>query len=704
MPEPVGSSQRYMPGLDGLRALAVLAVVAYHLEFSWAQGGLLGVGVFFTLSGYLITDILLMQAGSGGIALGRFWLARARRLLPALYAMLAVVASWVALFGPAQPAQFNHAIAAAALYVSNWQLIVQHQSYFARFGPVAPLSHLWSLGVEEQFYLVWPLLLLLGLRLVHERGGRPALRPRLAGLTLILAATSAVEMALLYRPSFDPSRVYFGTDTRAFELLAGAALAMVWPSARLRRGIAGGARRTLDALGAVCVAAIVILMWRSSEYSWFLYRGGFVLLSLASAGAIAVLVHPACRLGDLLGCRPLRWIGARSYGIYLWSVPILALSTPVGAHGVDLVRAALQVFAIFAVAGLSWRFVEQPVRHGALGRLWGRLGAGDWRSRDLARGHWAALAGSLALLAMAGVGLALRTPLREAPDSVSSAESFSTGAASANASSTGAASANASRSFLAGDGARDAGAGRAGASPDQAGGAADPGDATGATGTGATGVDTDRAATSGASSRSSCGSVVDIGDSTSEGLISPDYLPDPRQRIEAQYADVGVRVQHYEIAGARSIVERYEEQPNAYEAAERWKRAGYHGCWVLALGTNDAADVYVGSNVGLGARIEKMMSLIGDEPVLWVDVKTQLASGPYAEQNMRLWNSALLAACRRHPNMRVFDWAAVVKSEWFISDGIHYNTPGYAARSRLIAQALARAFPADGAEAGCLVD
>jgi peptidoglycan/LPS O-acetylase OafA/YrhL len=162
MPEPLGSNQRYMPGLDGLRAVAVLAVIAY-LEFAWAQGGLLGVGVFFTLSGYLITDILLARLRRGSPHLGRFWLARARRLLPALFLMLAVVATWVAIAGPAQPPQFGQAIAASALYVGNWQLIFEHVSYFARFGPPSPLGHLWSLGVEEQFDRDW------SADLAHER-------------------------------------------------------------------------------------------------------------------------------------------------------------------------------------------------------------------------------------------------------------------------------------------------------------------------------------------------------------------------------------------------------------------------------------------------------------------------------------------------------------------------------------------------------
>ena len=244
MPEPLTRGQRYMPGLDGLRALAVTAVVLYHLGFGWAGGGLLGVGVFFTLSGYLITDILLAQLAGRGIRLGRFWLGRARRLLPALLSMLAIVSLWVATVGPAQH-DFGEVVAAAVLYVSNWQLVFQHVSYFARFGPPTPLNHLWSLGIEEQFYIFWPLLLVLGVRLGRSRA-RPRWRhsPSARGARpCFVAAASAVEMGLLYHPGFDSSRIYFGTDTRAFELLGGAALAMVWPSRLLRPNIASTARR-----------------------------------------------------------------------------------------------------------------------------------------------------------------------------------------------------------------------------------------------------------------------------------------------------------------------------------------------------------------------------------------------------------------------------------------------------------------------------
>jgi peptidoglycan/LPS O-acetylase OafA/YrhL len=629
MPEPVGRGERYMPGLDGLRAIAVLGVVLYHLGFGWAEGGLLGVGVFFTLSGYLITDILLTQVKRGGIRLKAFWLARARRLLPALFLMLTVVMAWVTVIGPHQPADFRTAALSAVGYFNNWWLIFHHVSYFERFAAPSPLNHLWSLSVEEQFYILWPFLLMLGLRLVPEVKNTTGVRPRLATVTLAVALCSGILMAILYHPSLDPSRVYYGTDTRALELLLGAALAMVWPSRRLRPGVTPQARRTIDAIGAVGLIGIGLMFWGSNEFSPFLYRGGFGLLGLATALAVAALAHPASRLGPVVGCRPMRWIGQRSYGIYLWTLPIVVLTTPDDARGqVDLPRAVLQVAAIFAIAELSWRYVEDPVRHGALGRLWAQARAGGLRAERLTRRGWALVGASGLVVAFAVAGL-LGVGV--------SNESNAIGAATV---------------------AKTVKAKRVSHAP----------------------------------LATSCEGVVHIGDSTSEGLVSEEYLPS-NELISAQYARVGATTQHLEVAGARSIYENFEGEPNAQEVAEAWKNEGFKGCWVIAMGTNEAANVAAGSTFTYDDRIASMMSTIGDEPVLWVNVKTLVASGPYAEANMKSWDEALLSACDRYPNMRIYDWASDVRDKWYIPDGIHFTSEGYAARGRLIADALLEAFP-----------
>jgi hypothetical protein len=207
-----------------------------------------------------------------------------------------------------------------------------------------------------------------------------------------------------------------------------------------------------------------------------------------------------------------------------------------------------------------------------------------------------------------------------------------------------------------------------------------------------------------AATRTSCRSVVYIGDSTSEGETSPSYIPNPKLRLPAQLNDVGVRVVYPEISGARSIVETYNGQPNAATVAQSHVSAGFRGCWIIAMGTNDSADVNVGSNVGLVERINRMMSIIRNQPVVWIDAISLLSSTPYAESGMQNWNQDLLAACSRYPNMRIFDWGSHANRNYFISDGTHYTSAGYVARSNLFARALAEAFPAHApANPSCLI-
>ncbi|MGN6793084.1 MAG: hypothetical protein ACTHJW_11940 [Streptosporangiaceae bacterium] len=203
--------------------------------------------------------------------------------------------------------------------------------------------------------------------------------------------------------------------------------------------------------------------------------------------------------------------------------------------------------------------------------------------------------------------------------------------------------------------------------------------------------------------RTSCRTVAHIGDSTSVDLISHDYLPDPAQRIGARYADVGVRHLKMDASGGRSIVEELPGQLNGYKVASAWRGQGYHGCWVFALGTNDAANIAAGSNIGMMARIDQMMAVAHGEPVLWVNTKTLLTSGPYANVNEQAWDKTLVKALAKYPNLRIFNWSAVAQPSWFLSDGIHYNSPGCAIRAKAIADALARAFPLHGHSASKIV-
>ena len=681
MPKPVGSSQRYMPGLDGLRAIAVIAVIAYHLDPDLIPGGLLGVGVFFTLSGYLITDLLLGQReATGSLKLGDFWMRRARRLLPALFLMLAVVVAWVTLLDRSQLTSLRGDVLAAVAYVSNWWNIVREASYFARFGPPPPLDHLWSLAVEEQFYLIWPWLLLLGLRFLPGRY-------TLALVTLAGAAVSAAAMAIIYQPGIDPTRVYEGTDTRAFGLLVGAALAMVWPSRKLSaERITLRGRLILDGIGVAGLVVIVLLILRTSEYSPSLYKGGIVLLTVATTMTVAALVHPASWLGVAVGWMPLRWIGVRSYGIYLWHYPIIVLTTP-GMQQASLGLQVMQVVATVAVAALSWQFFEEPIRRGAIGRMWGQVRSTLRRSGEAPLGSFIPrrpfVTGvvsivAVGVLAVDCAGLSgMVSPRTESSDLATRSEKEPMGSGVSTH--------------------RTVAAPTTTAAPDK----------TSPEATSPSDQEPERKSSEPTSQEaaspnmSSCNSVAYIGDSTSEGMVLPSFLPNPEQRLGAQYARVGATSQYLEISGARSIIETLsEEQASGYALVRELKANGFDGCWVIALGMNDTANVYVGSMVGLETRVSRMMRVMGDAPVMWITVKTLLDSGPYAEANMQDWNRTVLNACAKYPNVRVFDWASLAQDSWYLSDGTHYTSEGSRQRARLSADG----FPASGeARSDCLV-
>jgi peptidoglycan/LPS O-acetylase OafA/YrhL len=657
MPKPVGSGQRYMPGLDGLRAIAVLAVIAFHEQLGWAPGGLLGVGVFFTLSGYLITDLLLGRwAASGSAHLGDFWLRRAKRLLPALFVMLAIVTAWVTLLDRARLANLRGAVAAAASYSSNWYLISTSQSYFSRFAAPQPLDHLWSLAVEEQFYLIWPWVLLAGLLIIKRRGGKGL--KWLAVPTLALAGGSAYLMAVLYHPAVDPTRVYEGTDTRACALLIGAALAMIWPSRQAARS-GSKAARILDVPAFAGLIVIAFMIWRVGEYSSFIYHGGLAVLGFATAAVLAACSCPGSVAGAMLGWKPLRWIGVRSYGIYLWHYPVIVLTSPASSTE-NLGRAAWQTAASIGIAALSWKFIEEPVRHGAIERGWRRIRSGHLASLGASRLAAAAGGTGVVMVACAGLAGLVAVPVASSAAAVG-AESGALGASTNSVSH-----------------AKVAPGAKSSTAPESADLRNGP-------------------------LKTSCTSVAHLGDSTSEGMVSSDYLPNVHQRLADRYEDVGVQSVYTDITGARSVVEVLPGTTNGFNAAKALIKRGFHGCWVIALGTNDTADVAVGSNVGLAARVTEMMQVTKGEPVMWVNVVSLLSSGPYAEANMQKWNAALMHACPKYPNMRVFNWAAIPKRSWFINDGIHYTSLGYEHRAKDIADGLATAFPASGQSPSCLV-
>ncbi|AVM25939.1 acyltransferase family protein [Bacillus pumilus] len=348
---------RYILGLDGLRAIAVLAVIAYHLHIGPASGGFLGVDLFFVISGYLITTILLHKQDLGYQELLPFWMGRIRRLLPAAYVMIFLTVSWCAIAGSNALLSIRGDALSSFFYVSNWWYIFHQLSYFDSFNAISPLKNLWSLAIEEQFYIIWPVLLIAGLKWVKNRSHLPM-------ITFGLALVSALWMAILYSPDTDPSRVYYGTDTRAFALLIGCTLAFVWPMQRLSsKKLLPVGRRILHIAGFGSFAVFLLCVYAVDEFDGFLYQGGMLLFCFNAAILIACISHPASLLGKWLSYQPLVWLGKRSYGIYLWHYPIIVLTTPVIEIGQpSMGRVALQLIAILLIAEASYRFIEQPIR------------------------------------------------------------------------------------------------------------------------------------------------------------------------------------------------------------------------------------------------------------------------------------------------------------------------------------------------------
>jgi peptidoglycan/LPS O-acetylase OafA/YrhL len=372
---------RHLPALDGLRAIAVLSVVGYHADIRALRGGFLGVDVFFVVSGFLITALLLQEVStSGRVDLRSFWARRLRRLVPALATFLLVCSMFWYLFHRAELLRIRAQFAAAAGYASNWYLIATNGSYFAHLGRPSPLLHLWSLAVEEQFYLVWPLLigLLCRTRIVRHRNV-------LAVLFVVIGLGSSTLMALLYhhaqslRARSDPSRVYFGTDTRLTGLAIGAALAVL-AQATLGRDLVQVPGRTWattawplwrsrlrEGTGIAAAIGVGISLVATNDNEPLLYEGGFFAFSALTAFLIAAAIAPTSPiLGPILSWRPLRLIGTRAYGIYLWHWPVVVLTRPgVDVHFNSAAVLAIRVIAPLLLAELSYRIIETPLRYRA---------------------------------------------------------------------------------------------------------------------------------------------------------------------------------------------------------------------------------------------------------------------------------------------------------------------------------------------------
>ena len=440
---PTRPKSRYIPALDGLRTLAVVAVVLYHLNLTWAQGGLLGVTIFFVLSGYLITRLLLNEvAKTGRINLKSFWIRRIRRLFPAVVTVVVVTCALCTIFNHVMLTKMRPDILPSLLFFNNWWQIAQNVSYFNALGDPSPLTHFWSLAIEEQFYLIWPPLLF---AMVSMHVSKPNTRRVVLGL----AAVSALAMMVLYNPAADPSRVYYGTDTRVFSLLLGAWMAFIPDRdpapVRLahRLGLnrlAGAAKHgkkaedkpgkkadesadtalaqpsalarfwsspaSIDVLGVVGLAGLAAMVALTNGYTAFQYRGGTLLCSILTLMVIAACVQPQGMVARALSAEPLVWFGKRSYSIYLWHYPLLLLMNPVAnISDTPWWQYILQVLVVVAVAECSYRFIETPFRKGAFGRTVSELREGTTTPASWVRAHIpvCAVCGVVLVVALGGL-------------------------------------------------------------------------------------------------------------------------------------------------------------------------------------------------------------------------------------------------------------------------------------------------------------
>lgn len=660
MPRPVTTSAAYYPGLDGLRAVAVGLVVAYHIGVPFAGGGLLGVGVFFTISGFLITSLLLSRwEKHGNLDLKNFWIRRFRRLLPAVVLLLAAVLAATAILAPHNLGRIGAESLAALLYVANWHTIYSGKSYFEQQEGVGPLDHLWSLAVEEQFYIVWPLLLLGLLTLCRGRFKKAAV------VTFVLGAGSMLLLSALADPGADPTRAYEGTDTRAGGLLWGAVLAMLWRPARIATVTGGRARALLDGVGVVGLAGIFWLVATTDQQSHSLYTWGIAALTVTTCLALMPLMHPQSVFGRVLGVGPMRWIGERSYGIYLWHMPVVAFLPDRVLYGQDVARGALIVGLTLVLAEISWRFVEDPIRrHGFLALVTGRARREQQTTPTTqaevtpaarrAPGLVAIAAGGLGVMALSAaslVGLSA-LPQKSVVDIAQEANRGKDQKASADS--------NAQ----------------------------------------------DRSAARPTAAATQCTDVVHVGDSSSLGASNDEKrteISDPSKRITAQYEAVGVENVTEDVLGGRSMLEHMDrggKDTNAPEALEEnASKLGADGCWVVNVGLNDAANMAkAGDFSGAQKRIDSVMAEADGKPVLWVTALTMpwVNNEHYDNENVQKFNEALMQAAEKHDNLWVYDWSAEASEhpEWFLEDDAnHNNEEGSIAKADRMAKALVAAFP-----------
>jgi peptidoglycan/LPS O-acetylase OafA/YrhL len=638
-------------------------VLLYHAGISWLPGGFLGVDVFFVISGYLITMLMLEEhQRTGAVSVRGFYRRRARRLLPALFVLLLAVCAAAALFYREEMARLRPQVLSALTYSTNWYLIFTDGSYFDQFGRPLALRHLWSLAVEEQFYLLWPLVMVF---LLHR------FRNRLGSIALIigaLAGASTIWMALLYQPGADPSRLYYGTDTRLATLLMGGLLAIFWRPSALAHGGVRRHGRVFDVVGLLALASIVWCFVNTSDTSAALYRGGFLALAVVSALAVAAASHPGTAFGRVLGVGVLTWIGLRSYALYLWHWPIYVVTRPdadVPLDGVPLL--ALRLGLTVLLADLSYRLVERPVR---------RLGWGRWVRRAIRIGPpgrrrpvglVVLCATVAALVAFVAVVRAGRPPASEIELSLKAGEqaiAAADGTTAAPADQTVASGAAISVRAVSADALDRALAERAA---------------------------TSRTASRSASSRPASSTTVPRAVSTTVApttvattvppTTAPPTTPAPRPvgPIVALGDSVmlGAAPQLLATFGPGTLVD-------AQVGRTLWPVVGIVASLRAEGRLGEQVVLHLGDNGGVdpGLIAQTMASLADVDRVLWLTVKVP-----------RSWeagvNATLAAEIPKYPNARILDWKAVATDpSIFYEDGIHLRPSGAAFYAERVKTAL----------------
>jgi len=352
---------QHIPAIDGLRAIAVTAVIFYHLGFAWIPGGFLGVDLFFVISGYVITRLLLDSiARSGGLDLRGFYKARARRLLPPMAFMIVVTAFYISIWAQDSVKRFLTDIPFSLSGLMNWWLVFKEQDYFEAIGRPPLLQHTWSLAVEAQFYLIWPVLLLL----ILKRFGKKVI-PLAALAIALFSGTALFLVSLRLDASSSVSHIYFGTDTHSIGLFLGAALAVSWIPQNFKSEVSNKAQNFIDFIGVFGLVGILGSFLLIDESSPTAYKIAFPLAAIFGAAIITSIVHPASRFAPILQNRVLLWIGERSYAIYLWHWVVFQITRPrVDIDGQDWALIALRILVVLALADISLKLVELPIRSG----------------------------------------------------------------------------------------------------------------------------------------------------------------------------------------------------------------------------------------------------------------------------------------------------------------------------------------------------